>query len=187
MSQAAAILAPPPAAEMVVAPSVLETALAPYKTTCRYLYAATATPDGARSGLVAARGEFSIPESCYIADTGHFNAVEFNICYNQIAYCLLAHSIDHGWLDPLASWRLADFQRRQLSDCLIVQFFSSFHRPLNARQFEGRIELDKISLKRGTVFMKTSCRFRDEAGGTSAGGALIAIVAGEAPGGPGRA
>ena len=46
--------------------------------------------------LITGKGRFSIPESCYIDSTGHFNAVEFNICYNQLAYVLFAGCINAG-------------------------------------------------------------------------------------------
>src|SRR2546422_760024 len=92
-----------PAIQTVVDPSVLDMVLDCYKPHCRYLHSATVEP-GRNGVVVAGRGEFAISESCYIADTGHFNAVEFNICYNQIAYITLAHSVLHGWLDAMASW-----------------------------------------------------------------------------------
>jgi hypothetical protein len=43
----------------------------------------------------------AIPESCYIDDTGHFNAVEFNICFNQLAYVLFGKCVDAGILQKL--------------------------------------------------------------------------------------
>jgi hypothetical protein len=59
---------------------------------------------------------------------------------------------------------------------LIVGFYSSFRKPLNARQFEGKVELKKVSLRKGIIFMKTTCCFQDSHGSTAEGGALIAIV-----------
>jgi FcoT-like thioesterase domain len=65
--------------------------LRPYKQNATYLKSAEIThvndksaisPGTADHKLVSGKGRFSIPESCYIDDTGHFNAVEFNICYN---------------------------------------------------------------------------------------------------------
>src|SRR5690348_5245638 len=88
-----------------VSAALLENVLAPYKPHCRYLQRAHVVSGSERAGLpaskgteVSAHGDFAIPESCYIADTGHFNAVEFNICYNQLAYTLLAACVEHKWL-----------------------------------------------------------------------------------------
>src|SRR5947209_11876750 len=168
-------LPPLPKLGTIVDPAVLDIVLAPYKTHCRYLQNVTAELGQNSSPIASARGEFSISESCYIADTGHFNAVEFNICFNQIAYSLMAHIVQNQWLDVLASWDLAEFGRRQLSSCLIVGFFSSFRKPLDARQFEGKVVLEKVSVRKGSVFMKTTCCFHDAHGSTADGGALIAI------------
>src|SRR5262245_56508099 len=69
--------------------------LRPYRAHARYLKSAEIThvhdkavPQGRGkpSSLITGMGRFSIPESCYIDHTGHFNAVEFNICFNQLAY-----------------------------------------------------------------------------------------------------
>jgi hypothetical protein len=152
--------------------------LAPYKPHCQYLQ--TASVESSRTGrsIAAAWGRFSIPESCYIANTGHFNAVEFNICYNQLTYCLLAKCIEGNVLESFAGWTLADFSRRQLSHFLIARFFSSFQKPLTGRAFEGRVEVVKIAVRRDATFMKTICRFDDDCGGGAEGGATIAIVNG---------
>jgi hypothetical protein len=154
---------------------VLDMVLDCYKPRCRYLQTVVATPGG-NGVLVEGRGEFGIPESCYIADTGHFNAVEFNICYNQIAYTTLAHCVAHRWLDAMSGWSLQEFLRRQLSDCLIVEFSSSFRRPLNARRFFGAAQMNKLTVKKGTIFMKTSCQFSDEHGMAAEGRMLMAIL-----------
>lgn len=66
-------------------PSLLAQVLNPYKAHCKYLKSAQVTKEGDPhdGGRVIGRCEFSIPQSCYIDDTGHFNSVEFNICYNH--------------------------------------------------------------------------------------------------------
>ena len=160
-----------------VDPKLLARVLTPYKPHCRYLRTAAVRYAGARS-IAVASGTFSIPESCYIASTGHFNAVEFNICYNQLTYCLLARCIEDRVLDAFAGWTLAEFSRRQLSDYLIARFFSAFHQPLTAPVFEGEVEIAQVAVRRNATFMKTVCRFSDHAGGRADGGATIAIVSG---------
>ena len=160
---------------MAFDPSLIERVLAPYKPHCRYLVKAVAAYEPGGAPVISAQGEFCIPESCYIADTGHFNAVEFNICYNQMAYCSMAHAIQNHWLDSFSGWTLDEFCQRQLSDCMIVKFSSSFRRPMNSRHFEGRFTLDKVSLKKGVLFVKTSCDFSDSSGVGSEGGVLFAV------------
>jgi hypothetical protein len=164
--------------EIGVEPHILARVLAPYKPHCRYLQSASVSHAGAGGAVAAASGAFAIPDSCYIASTGHFNAVEFNICYNQLTYCLLATCIDENVMKPFAGWSLADFSRRQLSSFLIARFFSAFHKPLAGGTFEGRVEINQVAVRRGTTFMKTTCQFFDDGGGRAEGGATIAIVDG---------
>ncbi|ADO69491.1 FcoT family thioesterase [Stigmatella aurantiaca] len=182
----------PTASKLIITdPALLQQVLIPYKPHCRYLLRAhlehegASTPEGrSRGNGAAAQGEFSIPESCYIDDTGHFNAVEFNICYNQLAYFLLA-SCAHHRLEPLAAWSIEEYRRRQLSDFLIVQFSSSFRKQMKAAHFTGRVELRKVMGRGKSLFIKTYCRFEDGHGGLSEGEPLIAITAqAEAPSHP---
>lgn len=86
---------------------LLKEVLIPYKENCRYLQHAsleylpsdpTSSIQDERKILLLAKGRFSVSHSCYIADTGHFNAVEFNICYNQLAYYFIAACIQHQLL-----------------------------------------------------------------------------------------
>jgi FcoT-like thioesterase domain len=155
--------------------SLIELVLAPYKPHCRYLVKAAAGYEPGGTPAISAQGEFCIPESCYIADTGHFNAVEFNICYNQMAYCSMAHAIQNQWLDSFHGWTLDEFCQRQLSDCMIIKLSSSFRRPMNARRLVGRFALDKVSLKKGFLFVKTSCDFSDSSGVGAEGAVLFAV------------
>lgn len=171
------------APQIVVSEALLGQVLKPYKPHCRYLKRAwvvcglghSSAPSW--SGIdIGARGEFAIPESCYIADTGHFNAVEFNICCNQLAYTLLAACVEQRLLRALAAWSLDEYRRRQLSDFLIVNFSSEFRSPMQSDRFEGRVSIDKVMTRRGTILMKMSSQFQDGRGGLSRGQAFTAIV-----------
>jgi hypothetical protein len=167
-------------AEAVVAPPLLARALRPYKPHCRYLLGAAVRHARTAGSLAGASGTFTIPESCYIASTGHFNAVEFNICYNQLTYCLLAQCIEDRALQMFDGWTLAEFSRRQLSNYLIARFFSAFHKPITAPRFHGEVEIVQVAARDRTTYMKTVCRFTDAEGGRADGGATIVIL-GTAP------
>lgn len=161
-----------------VSEDLLGAVLRPYKPHCRYLQQASVSAE--RSESVSARGQFSIPESCYIASTGHFNAVEFNICYNQLAYTLLAACIEHKLVHALSHWSMADYRQRQLPDFLIVNFSSEFRSPMRSDRFFGVVQIERVSIRRGTIFMKTSVRFDDDRGGRSQGEVMFAILNGAA-------
>lgn len=167
------------------APALLSKVLEPYKPNCRYLKRAFVEyPGRAGRSLVAAWGEFSIPESCYIMDTGHFNSVEFNICYNQLTYYLLAECALHRLLAPALDWDFEEYQRRQLPDCLIVEFSSLFRRQMKAARFYGTLEFNQVTAKRKAVFIKTTCQFSDGEAQKSEGSVLLAILNGRSPAPP---
>ena len=125
---------------------LLEKVLIPYKANCKYLKSAELIKEGdpQNRGRIIGRCELSIPESCYIDDTGHFNSVEFNIAYNQMSYYLIAKSIKERLMTSFNSWTINDYWAKQLSNMYIVNFESSFRRPINSSKFWGEIEFNKI-------------------------------------------
>jgi hypothetical protein len=157
---------------------LLRQVLKPYRDDCRYLKSAQLIGE---TGEVAARGRFEMTESCYIDDTGHFNAVEFNICYNQLGYYLIAKCVEDGLFPAFAAWTMADFWERQLSDVLIHTFSSRFRRMIDSRSFEGDVVFREpvISRRPGrpdVMFMETVCSFRDDGGGSAEGEVNLAFT-----------
>lgn len=165
------------AAPARVESSLLSRVLAPYKHSCRYLRAATvhATTDG-DDALAWAEGEFAIPESCYIDDTGHFNSVEFNLCYNQLVYVLMAQCVVSGFVPALARMTLDEYLRRQLPDVLIHDFHSVFKKPLSPRAFRGTVAIVRAAEKARFVLLETAVAFEDSLGGHANGHVALAIV-----------
>lgn len=157
--------------------------LLPYKPQCRYLKSARITDPGEPrdNGRAVCSGEFDLPESCYIDSTGHFNAVEFNICYNQLGYYLFAKAIQEGLMKPFAGWTLDDYWKRQLSHFLIIDFHSTFRRALTESRFSGEFsivgirEREASATKRALILVDTECRFWDESGGDCSGSVKLAI------------
>lgn len=160
-------------------PELRAQVLRPYRESCRYL-----TSGEARSaeGVVSVACTFTIGESWYIQDTGHFNAVEFNLCYNQAVYYLIAKCVQERLLDAFAAWRLADYWERQLSDVLIVRYSSRFRRPIHARRVSAEVSFDRVTLRRvradgpPLMLIDTTCRFWDDQGGKCDGAITIAVT-----------
>lgn len=160
---------------------LLDRFLAPYKEDCRYLKraefqyldGAVDRPATEQSWLIS--GDFAIPESCYIDDTGHFNSVEFNICYNQLFYIMIAYLVEHRLLKVMSDWDLEVFKRRQLSDFLITNFSSKFKQPINSDSFQGELSIDRCFARRDLILLKTSCAFFDQ-NGRAEGEVTIAIL-----------
>lgn len=131
---------------------------------------------------VTADCSFEIPESCYIDDTGHFNSVEFNICYNQMAYYLVAKCVKERLISPFSEWSLEDFWTRQLGDILITDFRSAFRTQMRGRNFRGELELVEVisweasDIRDPLVVVRSRCRYWDEYGGDSHGEVSVAIT-----------
>jgi hypothetical protein len=156
-----------------------EQVLAPYREHCKYLRSISVRSE---EDSVVATGEFSVGESYYIDSTGHFNAVEYNICYNQAAYYLIAQSIQHQLLPAFDGWTIDDFWARQLGDVLIVEFSTMFQQQINPSGFTGELTFGKSWEQPATptspplVAIETKCRFWDETGGKCQGRALLAVT-----------
>jgi len=162
------------AADQAIRTGVLQ----PYRENCCYLRDAEVQK---APGVAQAHGRFAIDESCYIADTGHFNAVECNICYNQLGYYLLAICIDRTLFACLEPWTLADFWQRQLSDVLIYDLHSHFRRPINPRDFQGTVTFQEPRVvtrtgKAPMLYIHTSLAFWDDRGGAADGTVKIAVT-----------
>jgi hypothetical protein len=174
--------APGEGAPLAVTPDVLAAILAPYKPHCRYLQSAEVeVPSRETNGagpppLVRARGAFQIPQSWYINDTGHFNSIEFNICYNQLVYTLIGQCTLSELVPELRAMTFAEYLARQLPDVLIAKFSSAFKRPMDSQNFHGTVSLHGISSRRQLMLLKTSCWFEGDDGGYSDGNITLAIV-----------
>jgi FcoT-like thioesterase domain len=158
-----------------------EQVLRPYRDNAKYLKSAEV---GVSPRGVVASGVFGIDESCYINDTGHFNAVEFNICYNQAAYYLIAKSIQERLLRSFALWTMDDYWRRQLPNLLIYRFESQFRRGLDRKRFEGEVGFPEPILRERpgrppVMFIEMAVRFWDGAGGECDG--HVTVVATDLP------
>ncbi|MFI2641547.1 FcoT family thioesterase [Streptomyces sp. NPDC018610] len=173
-----------PVTEFATDEELLEQVLKPYRLNCQYLKSAVVklTDRAGEAGRVSASCEFEIPESCYIDDTGHFNSVEFNICYNQMMYYVIAKAVKERLLEPLSSWSMADYWSRQLADFLITDFRSAFRRAMRGGKFAGEIEILDLAewegddLHEALLVAQTSCRYWDENGGNCHGEVRIAIT-----------
>lgn len=110
-------------------------------------------------GCVAvARGEFRSVPAWYIRDTGHFNSIEFNICYNQLAFVLVGQCIERGVVSALsAQLPKQEFRERMLPDLVISRYSVNFERPMQALDFCASFGIMKVISKMGRLFLQTRC------------------------------
>jgi len=182
-----------------ITPEFLARIVAPYKPTqTDYLKAARMIqrfdpdedePDDKASltPIITTVGRFEIPHSCYIQSTGHFNAVEYLICFNQLAYTTVGHLVATGMLAELPLHRvsaacrqeaervtIARFFDKQLSSMLILKTETRFTKVIDASDFQGELKVQSLFYRRGTLFGQLECTFTDAKGGHSEGSVLLA-------------
>jgi FcoT-like thioesterase domain len=160
-----------------IAENLLSRVLEPYSyKRCRYLIDAqrAATADS-----VLAFANFRIDESAYIRNTGHFNAAELVLCFNQLVYSSLAQGVVNKDIFALRSWSIEDYYKNQLTNILIKSSLSRFKRPIDPQKFSARL------LSRDFEIVERTCRyllfsntieFWDENDGAATGEFEIAIL-----------
>ncbi|WKG01707.1 FcoT family thioesterase [Mycolicibacterium sp. HK-90] len=143
---------------------------------CRYLldaeYEATETS-------VFAIGNFSIKEPAYIRDTGHFNAAEWVLCFNQLAYSAFAPAILNEQIPEFRGWSIDDYFNYQLPSMLIKSTASRFKRPIKSRRFSARLLCKDFEVVDRTIrYLKIPCtvEFWDEDGGSASGEVELAAL-----------
>jgi hypothetical protein len=161
----------------LIAEDLLARVLEPYSYKgCRYLIDAQyrATDDS-----MLAYGNFSIPEPVYIRSTGHFNAVELVLCFNQLAYTAFAPAVDRGEIAGFRGWSIEDYFENQLPSMLIRGTSSRYKRPINAQNFSARLVCQDIEVvERTWRYLKVPCaiEFYDQDGGSAFGEFELAVL-----------
>ncbi|MCV7174599.1 FcoT family thioesterase [Mycolicibacterium sphagni] len=141
-----------------------------------YLKSATVARRGA---AIVGDGELGFEQSCYIEETGHFNAVEFIISYNQLFYYTLAASVRDQLIPELTGWTMDDYWQRQLPSVLISKMATRFRQPINARAYHGRLSITDIEFRRRTrplLALQTTIEFTDDGIGSALGEFEIVLV-----------
>jgi hypothetical protein len=174
--------------------SLLRRILAPYSPTgtdylksLQLVHSWRSNSHSENDPLISTRGDFRIPSSCYIQDTGHFNAVEFLICYNQMAYSTFGQlfqggyfndadfgSVSPGSYEALSNISIDAFFKDQLSSMLILKTSTRFKGVIDAKNFTGTFSIKKFKYRHKTLFGETSCVFHDNNGGYAEGEVLLA-------------
>lgn len=177
----------------VLDPIFMDQILGPYRPTgTDYLKSARVTQsclwdDGQDADtILTLEGRYSIPSSCYIQSTGHFNAVEFLICYNQLAYTAFGYVVKSRMLDSddlvntsdasrerFSKLSYNDYIEQQLSSMFILKAATRFKKVISADDFTGELKLTKFFYRGGACFATSVCSFRDDTGGHADGEVLL--------------
>lgn len=80
----------------------------------------------------------------YCESTGHMNAVELNLAFNQMMYVSIGQSIILGWIKNLREFDKDYFMKKYWPDFLITKIESKFKAPLDVRSFCGTLRIQKV-------------------------------------------
>ena len=132
-----------------------------------------------RGGAVVTTGDLGFEQSCYIEETGHFNAVEFVISYSQLIYYTLAASVRDHLVPELEHWTMQDYWDRQLPSVLISRMSTRYRRPINSRSYRGTLRITDVQFRnrsRPLLVLQTDVEFDDDGVGSVLGEVEIVLV-----------
>jgi len=137
-----------------------------YSENCRYL-------KEVEMDFPIMRGIFEIEGSYYVKETGHFNAVEVCIAYNQLAYEFFIESLSKGLIPEMGVISPEYFlENHQLLHTYIAKINEmTFRKPFDKKRFFGKLELLQYRKK----FCRTSFEFKDNNSGHIDGKILLAF------------
>lgn len=155
--------------------NTLHEMLEPYIPKCRYLLEA-------ELDFPEAKGKFSIPRPFYCIGTGHFNAIEAIICYNQLGCTAIAEWLNQGIIDSVGHLPIEKYKKLQAKQTYIARIDKlRFSKPIDATDFYGIITLKKTLRLKDTIFFYADFKFDDKNNGKATGNVLSAVVLQEQP------
>lgn len=87
----------------------------------------------------------------YCDSTGHLNAVELNLAFNQMMYLAIGKCIELGWIEALQDYDMYYFMNKYWQDFLITYIHSEFRSPLNSSSFCGVLRINNIRKFAGNI------------------------------------
>jgi hypothetical protein len=155
----------------------LPTVLAPYKSYCQHLQSGEyRSGDIDDAGAVCSLAvEFDVSPGWYIESTGHFNAVDAIICFNQAGYLCVANLLEKEDVYVQDRPSLLDYQQRMLPDMLIAKLDIEFKKAIVPPKVSGRFTINTVRKFKAQFIADASCRFSDGFGGEARIDAMIAF------------
>ena len=126
-----------------IAEEIIEKALVTYiaKGTCYLTRAQIFKTDN----IVKLSADFSIKESCYLSPgSGHFNAVEALMCFNQMIYVALLGGIDKKMFSFYNHITPDDFNNHRRKVYILEFEKLKFKKQIDNTSFHGKLEIKPI-------------------------------------------
>ena len=141
--------------ETLIPQATLDKLLAVYEPKARYL-------QSAHVDYPISYGRFHIPASVYVQNTGHLNAVDALICFNQLASALIGVAWTQGSLEGLDRITEDDFSKYQLGRAYILKVKNfTFNGSIDATDFGAHLQVEKAAVRNGLYYFFTSVSFED--------------------------
>lgn len=119
----------------------------------------------------------AVAAPCYIEATGHFNAIELNLTYNQMLYLCLAEALRLD-LFPKPAWSFEHFFKAQLPNVLIVDYQARFRRQMMSARYQSWLMIESIQVRpqRSLVLLKTRCAASNDCNDANEAQVIIALT-----------
>lgn len=154
-----------------VSQEIIDFILEPYFPGCRYLKEATMD----LNSKPRLDGEFHIPYCYYGNGPGHFNATEFVLSFNQMAYVFFANGVEKGIMRELNMSSKEDFKKVQMNGAYIARSNMEFKKPIDSKEFSGSLILDNFKSINNRTFYSMNVNFEDKNHSKAKGSFLISI------------
>ena len=110
-----------------------------------------------KDNTVILNADFSINESCYLSPgSGHFNAVEALMCFNQMIYVSLLAGIENKMFYFYNNITPDDFNQHR-REVYILEFEKmKFRKQIDNKHFQGVLELKPLHIIKDKIYV--SCK-----------------------------
>lgn len=132
-----------------IPPAEIEEILSPYWV--QLLRRSTLSRE--KDGIIL-RSHLGATQPWYCDLTGHMNAVEFNLIFNQMMYIAIGQSIDWGWIPELEGYDKNYFMKKYWPDFLITKISSQFKAPLDVSSLYGTMRIKAIKKSSRHIFFE---------------------------------
>ena len=100
-----------------------------------------------QNGGITLWSKLGIDNPWYCNDTGHMNAVELNLAFNQMVYVSIYYGISYSLIPQLNKFPVAleNYMDKAWPDFLITKIESQFVKPIHVSDFSGALRIKNIT------------------------------------------
>lgn len=104
--------------------------------------------------VIMVTSHLGVDKPWYCDSTGHLNAVELNLAFNQMMYVAIGKAISLKWIDELIDYDNGYFMKKYWPDFLITKVSSEFKSPLNVENFFAKLRIVNIKKSSQHIWFK---------------------------------